>query len=95
MAFDQNLLTITPETAKYDEKNIKFSQKALCCCRAIVHACLASLQCGKKKNCPTWKRKNQNHTIKVPQKVLILVVVTAQSKVSFVYGPGAVGFLPW
>ena len=75
MAFDQNLLTITPETAKYDEKNIKFSQKALCCCRAIVHACLSSLQCGKKKNCPTWKRKNQNHTIKVPQKVMISVVV--------------------
>ena len=55
----------------------------------------SSLQCGKKKNCPTWKRKNQNHTIKVEQKVLISVVVTAQSKVSFVYGPGAVGFLPW
>ena len=61
MAFDQNLLTITPETAKYDEKNIKLSQKVLCCCRAIVHACLSSLQCGKKKNCLSWKRKKQNH----------------------------------
>ena len=50
---------------------------------------------GRQKNCPTWKRKNQNHTIKAEQKLLISVVVTAQSKVSFVYGPGAVGFLPW
>ncbi len=29
MAFDQNSLTITHETAKHDEKNRKFSQKAL------------------------------------------------------------------
>ena len=92
---DQNSLTITYETAKHDEKNRKFSQKALWCCRALVYAWSSALQCGKKKNCPTWKRKNQNHTIKVEQKVLISVVVTAQSKVSFVYGPGAVGFLPW
>ncbi len=28
MAFDQNLLTITPETGKYDEKNIKFFTKS-------------------------------------------------------------------
>ena len=81
--------------SKIWRKNIKFSQKVLWCCRPIVHACLSSLQCGKEKNCPTWKRKIQIHTIKVPQKVLISVVVTAQSKVSFVYGPGAVGFLPW
>ena len=94
MAFDKNSQK-THETAKIWWKNIKFSQKALCCSRAIVHACLFSLQCGKKKNCPTWKRNNQIHTIKVPRKVLISVVVTAQSKVSFVYGPGAVGFLPW
>ena len=92
---DQNSLTITYETAKHDEKNRKFSQKALWCCRALVHAWSSVLQCGKKQNCPTCKRKNQNRTIKVEQKVLISVVVTAQSKVSFVYGPGAVGFLPW
>ena len=29
MAFDQNSLAITHETAKYDEKNRKFSQKGL------------------------------------------------------------------
>ena len=29
MAFDQNSLTRTHETAKCDEKNIKFSQKVL------------------------------------------------------------------
>ena len=29
MAFDQNSQTITDETAKYDEKNRKFSQKGL------------------------------------------------------------------
>ena len=28
MAFDQNSLSITQETANYDEKNRKFSQKA-------------------------------------------------------------------
>ena len=81
--------------SKIWQKNTKFSQKILWCCRPIVHACLSALQCGKEKNCPTCKRKIQIHTIKVPQKVLISVVVTAQSKVSFVYGPGAVGFLPW
>ena len=78
---DQNSLTITYETAKHDEKNRKFSQKALWCCRALVHAWSSVLQCGKKQNCPTCKRKNQNRTIKVEQKVLISVVVTAQSKV--------------
>ena len=76
MAFsDPNSLTITHETANYDERNGTFSQKALCCCRAIDHACSSSLQCGTKKNCPTWKRKNKNHTIKAEQKVMISVVV--------------------
>ena len=50
IAFDQNSLTITHETAKHDGKNRKFSQKALGCCRALVHAWSSALQCGKKKN---------------------------------------------
>ena len=62
MAFNQNLLTITPKTAKNDEKNIKFSQKAFCCCRAIVHACLSSLQCGKKKKLSHMEaQKSKSH----------------------------------
>ena len=75
MASDPNSLNITHEKANDDGKNRTFSQKALCCCRAIVHACSSSLQCGTKKNCPTWKRKNKNHTIKAEQKVMISVVV--------------------
>ena len=77
-------------------KNIKFSQKVFSMLQAHSPCMFVfSSMWERKKHCPTWKRKNQNHTIKVPQKVLISVVVTAQSKVSFVYGPGAVGFLPW
>ena len=74
-ALDPNSLTITHETPNYDGKNSTFSQKALCCWRAIVHACSSSLQCGTKKNYPTWKRKNKNRTINAEQKVLISVVV--------------------
>ena len=94
MAFDQNSLTISHENAKYDEKIDSFRRKFHDVAEPYsMYVCLL-FNVGRKK-CPTWKRKNQNHTINVSQKVLILVVVTAQSKVSFVYGPGAVGFLPW
>ena len=58
----RNSLTITKRAPKYDEKIRKFSQKALWYCRAIVHSCSSSLQCGKKKKLTHMEaQKSKSH----------------------------------
>ena len=75
MAFDQNSLTITDETAKFDVKMESFDRKLYDVAEPYSMHVRLLFNVGRKKNCPTWKRKNKNHTIKAERKVLISVVV--------------------